>query len=806
MAAMYKIQHRLLPLLLSSLIALLGCNLPSMIGLLNTPTPTITPTSTITPTITPTPTPIPRALLETASWELFKGNWERALSEYHLALDKAIDLTEQAEAQLGIGVTLLRSRRYQEAIPALDLYLSSYPHHDRFGQAYFFRAQAYRALGQYQAAAQDYQQYLVHRPGKIDAYVLELGGDAFYAAGDYSSAIASYQDALKISQPTDGMTLEIKIARAYHASEDYSTALDKYTDIFNRTDSDYTKAQMDFLRGQIYISLGQVEQAYDLFLHAVENYPLSYDTYIGLVELVEAGVPVNELDRGLVDYFAGQYSVALAAFNRYLNSVPLEYEGTVHHYKALTLRELGEYAAAIAEWDLLIETHPGDRFWDRAWEEKSYTLWAYMDQYDLAIQTLLEFVTNDPDHTRAAEFLNDAALIAERSNQVERAAQIWERLADEYPDSEWTYRGLFLAGISRYRISDFDGSRAIFQSALGKISEPADRAAVYLWIGKLDQFQGNIESARAAWRLAAEADPNGYYSLRAKDLLDGRDPFHPLGVFNFATDLETERLEAEQWMRDNFSISGTEPLSELSAGLSENPRTIRGEELWQLGLHDDARIEFEALRVEFAYDAEAIYRLMHKFIDMGLYRSAIYSERQLMNLAGMDNASIWAMPIYFSHIRFAPYFGELILPEALHHGMDGLFLLSVIRQESLFEGFATSYADARGLMQIIPSTGQYIVDQLGWPPGYIDDDLYRPEVSVKLGSHYLATQRDLFDGDLFASLAAYNAGPGNALKWKELAPEDPDLFLEVIRFRQTRDYIRAIYWAYAHYCELYIKP
>jgi soluble lytic murein transglycosylase len=806
MTAMHKTLYRLLLLLTSSSIALLGCNLPNVVGLGNTPTLTITPTSTITPTITPSPTLIPRVLLETASWELFKGNWEQALSEYHLALAQAIDLNEQAEAQLGIGATLLRARRYQEAINALDLYLSSYPHHDRFGQAYFLRAQAYQALEQYQTAAQDYQQYLVHRPGKINVYVLELGGDAFYAAGDYPSAIAAYQDALTILQLTDGLALEIKIARAYYASGDYSTALNKYTDIFNRTDSDYTKAQMDFLRGQIFTILGQVEQAYDLYLHAVENYPLSYDTYIGLVELVEAGVPVNELDRGLVDYFAGQYGVALAAFNRYLNSLPVEHDGTVHHYKALTLRELGEYPAAINEWDLLIETHPGDRFWDRAWEEKSYTLWAYMDQYDLAVQTLLEFVAEAPDQARAAEFLNDAALIAERSNQVERAAQIWERLGDEYPDSEWTYRGLFLAGISRYRLNDFDGSRTIFQSALGIISEPADRAAVYLWIGKSDQSQGNTESAQAAWRLAAEADPNGYYSLRAKDLLAVRDPFQPLGVFSFITDLEAERLEAEQWMRDNFPISGTEPLSELGSSLSEDPRMIRGEELWQLGLYDDAKIEFQALRMEVEYDAEAVYRLMHKFIDIGLYQSALYSVRQLLNLAGMDDASIWAVPIYLSHVRFAPYFGELILPEALHHGMDGLFLLSVIRQESLFEGFATSYADARGLMQIIPSTGQYLADQLGWPQGYTVDDLYRPEVSVRLGSHYLAAQRDLFDGDLFASLAAYNAGPGNALKWKELAPEDPDLFLEVIRFRQTRDYIRAIYWAYAHYCELYIRP
>jgi peptidoglycan lytic transglycosylase len=239
--------------------------------------------------------------------------------------------------------------------------------------------------------------------------------------------------------------------------------------------------------------------------------------------------------------------------------------------------------------------------------------------------------------------------------------------------------------------------------------------------------------------------------------------------------------------------------------LVNDPRMVRGEEFWQLGLYNQARFEFESLRDEAENDAETNYRLMHYFLDLGLYRSAIIAAWQVIYLGGIDYATIKAAPIYLSYIRFAPYFGELILPQALDRGLDGLFLLSVARQESLFESFAISYADARGLMQIIPSTGQDIYTELGWPLGYTDDDLYRPVVSVRMGSHYLATQRDRFGGDLYASLAAYNAGPGAAIIWKELAPEDPDLFLEVIRYSQTRNYIRTIYWAYTNYCNLYVE-
>ena len=76
-------------------------------------------------------------------------------------------------------------------------------------------------------------------------------------------------------------------------------------------------------------------------------------------------------------------------------------------------------------------------------------------------------------------------------------------------------------------------------------------------------------------------------------------------------------------------------------------------------------------------------------------------------------------------------------------------------------------------------------------------------VSVRFGVTYLRKQRDLFEGDLYAVLAAYNAGPGNALIWKELAPNDPDLFLEVIRLDQPHQYITTIYEVFSRYRDLY---
>jgi soluble lytic murein transglycosylase len=175
----------------------------------------------------------------------------------------------------------------------------------------------------------------------------------------------------------------------------------------------------------------------------------------------------------------------------------------------------------------------------------------------------------------------------------------------------------------------------------------------------------------------------------------------------------------------------------------------------------------------------------------------------VLNLAGMDDASSMNAPIYFNHLRFGPYYSELIVPTAEQYKFHPLFLLSLVRQESAFEGFVRSSAGARGLMQIIPATGQEIAAELNWPPEYSDEDLYRPLVSITLGSEYLAHWRDHLDGDLYAALAAYNGGPGNATEWQKLANGDPDVFLEVVRFEETRNYIRGVYEIFDLYRRVY---
>jgi soluble lytic murein transglycosylase len=779
---------------------------PPFFGLTPTPsitlTPSITPSPIPSPTPSPTPTPIPSVRVSQADRALFNGDYETARREYQLVLADTVDEQIRAAALWGLGHIEYDDKRYDVALSIYQQLINDYPNSPHFAQAYFLLGQTYLVLERYQETADALAMYISLRPDLIDAYVQELRGDAFYAARDYANALAAYNAALQAPHLDDAIQLQIKIAQAHATSGNYTDALVIYDSIASTSTNDNTKAQMDLLTGQAYIALGQIDNGYQRYMHAVENYPKAYDSYSALVELINAKYPVNDLDRGLVDYFAGKYDVTLLVLDRYIAANP-ENDGTAHYYRALALHALGYYAEEIEEWSLFIANYPSHRYWADAWDEKASTQWYYLDNYVIAAQTLLDFVQSVPTHPEAADFLMEAGRVLERSGRLEDAAQVWRRVADEYPASGQASQALFWAGIARYRTQDLTQALSDFQRSLILADKPEDQARASLWIGKLQQKLGDLTATQNAWQQAQALDPTGYYSVRARDLLTGLAPFASPLIYNPNIDITAERDEAAAWVRLTFNLPADTDLSELGA-LRQDPRLKRGTELWELGLLDQARTEFESLREAVSENPADSFRLANYLVDLGMYRTGIFAAREVLTLAGLDeHAASLKVSAYFNHVRYGQYYADLIVLAAQNNDFHPLFLYSIVRQESLFEGFVHSTAGARGLMQIMPSTGASIAGSMDWPPNFDADDLYRPIVSINLGTHYLAYNRDAFNGNIYAALAAYNAGPGNAVIWKGLAGDDPDLLLEVIRFEETRQYIRYIYEIYSIYRALY---
>jgi soluble lytic murein transglycosylase len=799
--------HRHMGLLVrvAILLTLTGCVLPSQRNQSPSEHPGVTPiavTATSEPAETPTETPVPIVRVSSGDKAFFNGDIEAATNEYRTAANDATDPDVRMAALWGLAKSQYADAHYGDAIVTLDQLANEFPGGAYTAAAQFLRGQCLFATQHFQEAAAAYQTYLDMRPGVLDSYVSDLRGDALAKIEDYAGALTAYKNAQAAPHLDDAQALQIKIGQTTASAGDTDGAIALFDNIASNTTNDYTRAQMDYLAGEAYLSTDRSAAAYDRFKHSVENYPLSYYSYLGLVELIGAGIQVNDLDRGLTDYYAGVPDKGLEALQRYI-AAGLDEDGTAHYYQGLCLSDLQKYPEAVQALTDFINAFPNHPRWTDAWDEKSTIQWLHLNFYPEGAQTMLDFVSAAPNSPHAPEALMIAARIYDRDGRFDQAADAWRRVGDEYSTYELAPTALVFAGLMQYRQSDFSAALPDFQRSLVLATTPEDQARAYLWIGKTQTRLGGDADAQNAWQLAQSADPGGYYSERASDLLMGRAAFAPPANLSLDLDLAQERKAADAWMRLTFKLPAETDLSGLDT-LSADPRLIRGREFWNLGLYDEARLEFEDLRTSVSSDPVLTYRLANYLLDLGLYRSGITAARQVLSLAGLvDQSSSMLAPPYFTHVRYGLYYSDLIVPEARKYGIDPLFLFSVVRQESLFEGFVSSTAGARGLMQIIPATGADIAHALGWPFNYDADQLYRPLVSITLGSYYLASNQKTLDGDIYAALAAYNSGPGNAAAWKTLAPKDQDEFLETVRAQETRDYIRSIYEIYSVYRRLY---
>ena len=760
--------------------------------------PHINPTSTFVPT--PAPTTAPETRIEAADKALKLGDFETALAAYEQAsLSTEADL--RASALLGSGKIYLQLGDTDNALKYLREVLDQYPQTRQSAKAKFALAQTYEKIGRSDDAAEYYLAYLTDQPDTLAAYIYEKRGDLMTANGNYSQAVIEYQAALNSPRLSNDFVLEIKLAHTYAYIGDYQTALVMYDDITTRTSSDYIKAQMGYLKGSALTAQGSTDAAQTAYLDDVINYPAAYDSYLALVELVNANYPVNELQRGIVDYYAGEYVAALAAIDRYLSAAP-EDPARAYYYKGLSLRAQNNPAAAIGIWDMVIDGYPTSPVIDRVYEQKAYTQWAIMDQFSEGRQTLVDFVDKFSNHARAAEFLFDAAQIAERNGDLAVAVALWERIPVDFPQSTYNFNALMQAGLGEYRQGNFQAAQAIFIRAQSNSANITETSAALFWVAKTYQKLGDSATAEKFWQSTASTDPTGYYSERALDILANRPPFDPPLAFDLGYDAAAEFKQAEEWMRVTFSLP-TETDLHSSDALNNDPYFRRGLEFWELGLYNLASTEFDALRTSIQDDPAACFRLTQVLVQLGAYRPAILTARQILTLANLDDAASLNAPMYFNRIRFGVYYLELVIPEAQAYGFHPFVVWSLMRQESFFDQTIVSPAGARGLMQIMPATGEEVAGQLGWPANYSSESLNLPIVSIKLGLRYLNSAQRYLDGDLFAAMAAYNGGPGNAAAWKDLSQNDPDLFLEIIRLDEPKRYIKGIYEMFNIYRRLY---
>jgi soluble lytic murein transglycosylase len=155
-------------------------------------------------------------------------------------------------------------------------------------------------------------------------------------------------------------------------------------------------------------------------------------------------------------------------------------------------------------------------------------------------------------------------------------------------------------------------------------------------------------------------------------------------------------------------------------------------------------------------------------------------------------ASIDSIPLAYWHILYPEPYWDTIRAESAKNNLDPYMVASLIRQESEFDPSVISYANAYGLMQLLPSVGKAMAREEGLSH-FQTFQLLDPEINIRLGTRYLRQMLDHFGGVEEYALAAYNAGDNRVTDWQSAGPyQGLDEFVESIPFTQTREYVEAI--------------
>ncbi len=161
-----------------------------------------------------------------------------------------------------------------------------------------------------------------------------------------------------------------------------------------------------------------------------------------------------------------------------------------------------------------------------------------------------------------------------------------------------------------------------------------------------------------------------------------------------------------------------------------------------------------------------------------------------------DRAVFWLgkapgeMQLY--EMRFPLHHDATIRREARRNNIDPAWVAAEIRAESIFNPTARSGANAMGLMQVLPTTGEAVARRVGRGWGGAAS-LYDPDTNIALGTAYLRQMLDQYGGKPYFAIAGYNAGPAPLTRWQTQRPGmDPDFWIETISYKETREYVARV--------------
>jgi soluble lytic murein transglycosylase len=312
----------------------------------------------------------------------------------------------------------------------------------------------------------------------------------------------------------------------------------------------------------------------------------------------------------------------------------------------------------------------------------------------------------------------------------------------------------FLAGwIALRQLNDANKAATHFQNLEAAAKSPVTRARAAYW--KALAYRSMDEEGKAQQQiLIAAAEPTTFYGRLALEQL--KTPAPPANVASKPTMATASE--------DNGELASAAELL-FASGDGRRSNT------------------FANAAIEACQTTGCATSLSARFYKKGLNYGALRSAKKAQTL-GLSRAD--------------QLYPLVDLPTTCAaSGVPTPFMLALVRQESEFDPYATSAANARGLAQLLPSTAQDVARRYKLPYSKASD-LHVPDTNLALGCYHVKDLMDAFGGSFVLTAAAYNAGKGRVLGWINAHgdPRDSKVdvieWIEAIPFDETRNYVMRV--------------
>lgn len=620
--------------------------------------------------------------------------------------------------------------------------------------ALFMRASALEQSGKTQEARAVYQQLIQQHPSSLRAREAALRvADLMMKSGDVAAVPLHLKD---LAEANDAAAL-LATAKAYEQTSDPNRALASYRRLyfFAPVSDQSAEAASAITRLGSTVSPATVEEAITRAdrLYAAKRFNDALAAYTdAFAKFPATATTENQLRRGIAAYSVRKTPEAVAA----LTAVPT----SAGELKAEALFYLAQTYARARQWEQARATAEEMR---RTFPTSSFTPRAFV---------------------AVGQIAKDAKNLGEASYFLRAAV-------NGFADSIEVAQAQFDLAWEAHEARNFAESSRMLTEHLAFYADrnTDNRGRAGYWAARDSERAGKLAEARALYEaMLARYDANwyGYLSKQRLDVISRTTP-----AKTFPPDSIVARAVA------NLK---TVTVAEETAGVDEETRIIKADQLSNIGLNDPALQELAKASAK-APDSPKINLAVAKI------------HRSNENNVNALNAMRRSFPDYSQmkpeemtreqwDVFYPLAYWDIIVQESKNRNLDPYQVAGLIRQETIFTTRARSSAAAYGLMQVLVPTARLTARKYGVGREITAESLFEPRLNIQLGTAYLRDQIDKF-GRIEYVAAAYNAGPGRAVQWKASLPFEIDEWAEAVPFKETRGYIQGVVRNRLQYLRLY---